>query len=209
MQFRTLGFAVLLLLGAAAPSFAQVPLTPAPGDTLLPRADTIPWEAPNPRNAFIRAMLVPGLGHFGMGEYRRGAIYFTLQTASWAMLVKTALRLEDARDAERLLAGFGRDSIDALMAQDTALANRLRNDPQAYDEAVATYPGLVPARSLVTSRERHRQDWIVYTVVTTFAAAIDAYVTAHLAEFPADIMTGRSRDGGTSIGLRVPVGGSR
>jgi hypothetical protein len=196
----------LLPFGALSASAQVIPA--APQDTLLPPADTIPHEGPLPRSAFIRALLVPGWGHFGMGEYRRGAVYVSLQGASWFMLVKTALKLNDARDIEGGVAALARDSLQRAMAADTAVANRLAN-PAAFDEAMLTYPGLVGARSLVSSRERHRQDWIVYTVVTTFAAAVDAYVTAHLAEFPADIMTERSRDGGTSVGLRVPIGGRR
>ncbi|CAN5669471.1 hypothetical protein BH23GEM9_BH23GEM9_30650 [soil metagenome] len=200
--------ALLLLSLAAIPTGAQEVPPVTPQDTLLPVGDTIPDEGPLPRGAFIRGMLVPGWGHFSVGEPRRGTIYGSLQGASWFMLVKTMGRLEDARDDARGLTVLGRDSVNQAMAADTALANRL-SDPEAYEQAVLTYPGLAGSRALVTSRERHRQDWIVYTLVTTFAGAVDAYVTAHLKDFPGEIMTGRSRDGGTNVGLRVPVGGRR
>jgi hypothetical protein len=198
-----------LLAFSAAPAAAQVPQTPAPGDTLLPVADTVPREAPSPRAAFVRALLVPGLGHFTIGEYRRGTVYFTMQTASWAMLTKTLLSLQDARSGERRMSGLARDSVEGAMAQDTALARQLRDDPEAFDRALLTYRDLASHRGLVSAREQQRQDWIVYTLVTTFAAAIDAYVTAHLSEFPADITTSRSRDGATRIGVSVPVGRRR
>jgi hypothetical protein len=202
---------VLLFLAVLLPAqaSAQLPPTPAPGDTLLPVADTIPSEAASPRAAFVRALLVPGLGHFTMGEYRRGAVYFTLQTASLGMLTKTLLGLQDARDGERLVSRLARDSVEQAMAQDTALDRQLRDNPEAFDQAMLTYPNLASSRALVSARERHRQDWIVYTLVSTFAAAVDAYVTAHLMDFPADITTGRSRDGGTRIGVSVPVGTRR
>jgi hypothetical protein len=208
MRLRIL-LVLLLIPLATAEAVAQEPPLPTPADTLLPVADTIPREAASPRAAFIRALVLPELGHFPIGEYRRGAVFFTLQTASWAMLVKTIMGLGDARDADRALTQIARDSLELVLAEDTALANRLRDDPIAYEQALLTYPDLALTRALVTSRERHRQDWIVYTVVTTFAAAIDAYVAAHLRDFPAEVTTGRSRDGATTVGLRVPVGGRR
>jgi hypothetical protein len=79
-------FLILLLLLSAAPASAQDPVLPP--DT-MPVADTIPQELPSPRAAFARAMVIPGWGHVYVGEYRRGAVYFALQSTSWFMLVKT------------------------------------------------------------------------------------------------------------------------
>jgi hypothetical protein len=200
-----LGAAVICGSVLAGPAAAQQVALP---DTLSPVTEPIPPEGLLPRTAFIRALLVPGWGHFSMGEHRRGAVYLGMQSTSWFMLVKTAGRLGDARDAERGIAALAEDSLAAAMAADTALARRLER-PQAYEEALLTYPGLGDARSLVRSRERHRQDWIVYTLVATFAAAVDAYVTAHLADFPADITATRSLDNGVSVGVRLPLGGRR
>lgn len=200
-----LGAAVICGSALAGPAAAQQVALP---DTLSPVTEPIPPEGLLPRTAFIRALLVPGWGHFSMGEYRRGSVYLGMQTTSWLMLAKTAGRLGDARDTERGIAALAEDSLTAAMAADTALARRLEN-PQAYEDALLTFPGLGDARNLVRSRERHRQDWIVYTLVTTFAAAVDAYVTAHLADFPADITATRSLDNGVSVGVRLPLGGHR
>lgn len=201
---------ILAILAAGAlgatPAAAQQVAQP---DTLTPVAEPIPPEGPLPRTAFIRALLVPGWGHLAMGEHRRGAVYIALQSTSWFMLVKTMGRLGDARAVERGLELLAIDSVNLAMAQDTALARRLHDDPVAFDDAVDSYPGLTDARSLVTSRTRHRQDWIVYTAVFTFAAAVDAYVTAHLAAFPVDITASRSADNGVSVGVRIPVGRGR
>jgi hypothetical protein len=191
----------LLTTPAAAQQVAQP-------DTLTPVSAPIPEEGLVPRTAFIRALLVPGWGHFSMGESRRGAVYLGLQSTSWAMLVTTMRRLNDAREDERALQSLAADSLDRAMAGDTALARRLQN-PQAYDRALLTYPGMEDARSLARSRQRHRQDWVTYTIVTTFAAAVDAYVTAHLADFPAEITAARSLDNGVSVGVRLPAGRNR
>jgi hypothetical protein len=207
MSRRLLFLLVVLLLPpvTARPAAGQV----LPPDTLSPVAEPIPPEGPRPRSAFIKALAVPGWGHFSVGAQRRGIVYATLQGTSWAMLLTTMNRLETARDAERAIASFAIDSVSAAMAADTALARRLGNDPNAYDAALLTYPGLQGARDLAVSRQRHRQDWIVYTLVFTFASAIDAYVAAHLADFPVEVSATRARDGATALRFSMPVGGAR
>jgi hypothetical protein len=206
MKLRHIMLAALCaLLLPASPARGQGVVLPQ--DTIVP-ADTIPSEAPSPRAAFIRAMVVPGWGHFGIGEYRRGAVYLGLQATSWAMLVTTINRLDTARDAVRTIEAAGRDSLFALMAADTALARELE-DPFRFDQVLATYPGLLDARNLAGARRRHRQDWIVYTTVFTFAAAIDAYVTAHLKDFPQGITVAPAADGGLRLGMQLPLGTRR
>lgn len=196
----TLG--VLLVLPLAVPASAQNPVF---GTDSAAVADTIPDEAPVPAGAFIRALAVPGWGHAHIGESGRGAVFFALQGTSWYMLLKTVSRLGDARSVEDRLAGLGRDSLDAAMAADTAIARQL-SDPAAYESALDAYPGLERARGLVGAREQQQQDWIVYTLVFTMAAAVDAYVTAHLKDFPAEFSAAPTRDGGAALGMRVPVG---
>lgn len=200
---------VSVLLAALLPALPAAGQEPVPPDTLpVVDVDTATSTGPRPRSVFIRAMILPGWGHASIGEYRRGAVYFTLQASSWAMLGKTIHKLNDVRDRERGLALLARDSLDALIAADTTAARELE-DPLAYEEALLEYPGIAHARSLIQSRRRHRQDWIVYTVVTTFAAAIDAYVTAHLADFPRDVTAVPTADGGVALSIRVPIGAKR
>jgi hypothetical protein len=91
------------------------------------------------------------------------------------------------------------------MAADTALARQLE-DPLAYEAALLTYPGLQNARSLARARREQRQDWVTYTLFFTFAAAVDAYVTAHLKDFPGEVQTLPAADGGLSLRVSVPVG---
>ena len=193
------GFVLLALPHAAS---AQNPVL---GPDTMPVADTIPQELPTPRAAFVRALLVPGWGHAYLGETRRAVAYGALQTTSWFMLVKTLSRLGDIQERDDALTALARDSLNAAMAADSVLARQLE-DPDRFETALLTYPGLENARNLVGAREQQRQDWIVYTSFFTFVAAVDAYVTAHLKDFPADISTSRSADGGVSIGVRLPVG---
>ena len=195
----------LALMVTSAPLVAQDPVLEP--DT-MPVADTIPREFPSPRAAFLRAVIVPGWGHVYTGEYTRGAVYFTLQSTSWFMLGKTIRKLNEVEDRDERLTGLAADSLDAAMAADPELAEELQ-DPEAYEAALLTYPGLQNARSLSRARRQQRQDWIAYTLFFTFAAGVDAYVTAHLKDFPADIVTEPGFDGRLNVGVQIPVGSRR
>jgi len=194
---------VALGIGWALPLRAQDPPVVRP-DT-MPIADTIPFEPPSPRGAFLRALAVPGWGHLHIESYTRGAVYFSLQSASWFMLVKTLRRLDEVKDRNGQLTALARDSLAAAMAADTMLA-RVLQDPAAYEAALLTYPGLRDTRSLVNARRQQRQDWITYTLFFTFAAAVDAYVSAHLKDFPAEVIAEPGSSGGLTLGVQVPVG---
>ncbi|HEX6133204.1 MAG TPA: DUF5683 domain-containing protein [Longimicrobiales bacterium] len=207
MHRRLLGAALLILpVLAGAPVRAQNPVLQP--DT-MPVADTIPSELPSPRGAFVRALLVPGWGHVYIDEYTRGGVYFSLQSASWFMLVKTLRKLSDVKERDSRLTRLAVDSLEQAMAADTALARMLTEDPVAYENALLTYPGLQHTRGLVDSRKQQRQDWITYTLFFTFAAAVDAYVSAHLKDFPADVTTEPAQGGGLRIGVHVPLGTRR
>src|SRR5690606_25773246 len=117
---------------------------------------TIPQEFPSPRGAFLRAVVVPGWGHFHTGEYTRGAVYASLQSTSWFMLVKTIGRLNDVKDRDARLTRLAVDSLAVAMAADSLLAEQLEN-PQAYENALLSYPGLRNARGLVSARKQQRQ----------------------------------------------------
>lgn len=203
---RTTCFAFLVLAAlplATVPAHGQNPVLPP--DTML-IADTIPYEPPSPRAAFIRAALVPGLGHFYMGEYTRGAVYFSIQSASWFMLIKTIRRLDDVAERDDLLTALAEDSVRGAMWRDPALNKHLRDDPDAFEEALLTYPGLQTARSLAGARRQQRQDWVTYTLFFTFAAAVDAYVTAHLKDFPGEITLQPSGSERLDLGVHLPFG---
>lgn len=205
MMHRTLLGSLLVGLVMGGPAAAQEPVL-APDTMVI--ADTIPSGFPSPRGAFFRALAVPGWGHVHVGEHTRGAVYFTLQSTSLFMLVKTLRRLDDVQDRDDRLTRLATDSLAAAIAADTALARTLE-DPEAYEAALLGYPGLQNTRSLARARRQQRQDWITYTLFFTFAAAIDAYVTAHLKDFPADITAQPGNNGSLSVGVSVPVGRGR
>jgi hypothetical protein len=195
--------AALLVTAALAHGAAaqDIPVRP---DTAA--ADTL--SGPSPRSAFIRSLLVPGWGQASVESYTRGGVFFALQATSGYMLFRTIGRVHEARDREDRRVSIAVDSLETLMAEDTAAARRL-SDPVAFQAAIDDDPDVAAARALVTSRRRHRQDWITYTLFFTMMSGVDAYVTAHLRGFPAELSGEPRPDGSFAFGLTVPLGRRR
>ena len=180
MRRFVLIWALLLCAGSAA---AQ--------DTVAVRDTVGPRVAPS--TALMRSLLVPGWGQFSVGATKRGVFFVALQGTSYYMLARTLSRLGDAEDHEAEQVALARDSILAL--EDTSNL-QLRID---------SVDAVIGARSLVNSRERQRQDWIAYTLFFTFASGIDAFVAAHLADFPAQIDAEPRAQGGMELRFSVPL----
>ena len=199
LQKLTAGLGLLILL--ATPALAQVPADTVPGDT-------VPRENRTPRTAFLKSLLVPGWGHFSIGSETRGVFYVALEGSSWYMLLKTLGKLADVKAAESGSIQAAKDSLNDLMAADSVERARL-SDPVVYETAVAIDPDVARLSPLVRSRKQQRQDWITYTVFFTFISAVDAYVTAHLTDFPGDITVAPTTGGGISLRLELPIPGPR
>jgi hypothetical protein len=174
---------IVLLLLSAAPLQAQ--------DTLAVRDSTQRRFAPS--KALLRSFLVPGWGQFSVGAYKRGAFFLAAQGSSYYMLVRTRSRLNQAEDKLETRITTVRDSL--ITANDTANLE-LRLD---------TLSSIRSARSLADSRKRHMQDWITYTIFFTLASGVDAFVAAHLADFPAQVGAEPQRDGSVELKLSVPL----
>jgi hypothetical protein len=170
-------------------------------------ADTIPKEDHTARNAFIRAMIIPGWGHYSIGAYKRGTVFVALEGTSWFMLVKTLSRLNQAQDKADGFEAAATDSLHALMASDTVKARTL-SDPEAFEAALAANEHVSASRNLVSSRKEQRQDWITYTLFFTMASAVDAYVAANLRDFPVDVSALPRRDGSFALSFSLPMGQS-
>jgi hypothetical protein len=196
--------ALVLALTTVAGVRAQVPIR-MDSIAALPETDTLRIS---PGTAFVRSLLVPGWGQFSIGSYTRGAIFVALQGTSAYMVVRTQLRLDDAKD---LLDERTREAIEDLnerIATDTTLAREL-SAPGAFDAAIDSTTSVRRTRGLVESRRNQRQDWIVYLVVFTLASGVDAFVSAHLADFPARIEPEARPNGGAALKFTVPVGRRR
>lgn len=220
-------FAVALALFPAAaeaqvtPTETQVTAPETPPDSVEVQATepegTVQPTGPSPGGAFLRSLIVPGWGQAAYDANIRGAVFFGMQTGSWFMIAKTVARLGEARDIEeRRVAAVGamvRDSLLLAAEEDKKLAERYQNDPFALERDVAAGvdedESVQGIRSLVDARRQQREDWIALTLFLTLASGVDAFVNAHLSDFPARVIAEPSGDGGVSVGLRIPVSGRR
>lgn len=57
----------------------------------------------------------------------------------------------------------------------------------------------------VRSHEQEREDWIVLLLFNHIMAGAEAYVSAHLYDFPAALKIQRLPGGGTGIGVTIPL----
>ena len=171
--------------------------------------DTIPPEAPpaqeeaeeeaprgiSPRGAFLRSALIPGWGHTKVGSYVRGAFYFTTQSATAFMLFKTNTRMARAEDRTEMLEAALVDSLAAAGVTDLL----------EVEQALADDPEVADARGLVETRDEQREDWLALGVFLLFLGGADAYVAAHLADFPATVEIEPGPQGGLEVAITVPL----
>lgn len=197
---RILRIVLVAVFAAALPARAQQ--APAPVQPQAVAEDTV-TRGISPGTAFFRSVLIPGWGQFSAGAKTRGAIFVAIQASSYFMLAKTLSKISDARDVEAERIAFQGDSLRSAMAEDTLL-NRILSEPEKFDSAVAATASVIGIRKLIDSRKEQRQDWIAYTIFFTLASGVDAFVAAHLADFPATIMTRPAADGGVQFQVGIP-----
>lgn len=207
---------VTVLVPAAAA--AQVPdtlhegvdsvfVTPDANPTIVDAAppDRLPIT---PRQAFIRSMIVPGWGQSTFESYFRGGVFFSGWAANGFMLFRNQVRLEEARARFDL-------GVEQL-AEYLVLSSP---NPDSMRAVLDTVPGVLRAairadgvtgganelRKLVRAREQQREDWIAWSIFWVLASGVDGFVTAHLADFPADIEVRPNRGRGVTMELRMPL----
>lgn len=197
---RILRIVLLAVFAAVLPARAQqapVPVQPQPV------VEDTARDGISPGTAFFRSVLIPGWGQFSTGAKTRGAIFITLQASSYFMLGKTLSKIADAREVKDERIAFESDSLRVKMAADTAL-NRKLSEPEAFDSAVNATASVIDIDKLIDSRKEQRQDWIAYTIFLTLASGVDAFVAAHLSDFPATITTRPAPTGGMNIQVGIP-----
>lgn len=214
MRSRALLVLVFAIVGLSTDVRAQdappVPATPEPElvETVGPVRPSV-----SPGGAFLRSLILPGWGQAAYDSNVRGAVYFAGQLGNAFMLVKTVAKLDEARSVEahrvEEAAAAARESLLQQAEEDEALRQRYEEDPLQFERDVLTRvdedEGVVGIRSLVRARKQQREDWIAWTLFWTLASGIDAFVNAHLSDFPAGIVAEPSAQGGVSMGLTLPL----
>ena len=159
--------------GGARGQEAQANVEPEAADSVEASPST---GRPSPGGAFLRSVLVPGWGQASSGAYGEAAFYLLAQAGNVWMAYKTnSLRgsarrrqqlLEAAKTAELLRAGVAPDALEAELAADESIDD---------------------IRLLATARDEQMEDWVALLVFFTFFGGAHAYVSAHLADFPAPL----------------------
>ena len=151
---------------------------------------------PSPTGAFLRGAIIPGWGHAASGSLTRGAFYFGFETATGWMVFKTARRLRVARKQvavweERVTEQLGRKGI---------------TEPEEVDAELERNEEVVRLRGLVDARREQREDWVAVAVFALLMSGVDAFVSAHLQDFPEPLTIDGDPEGTIEVAIRVPVG---
>lgn len=209
--FVALGICVLAVGGVHAQRSVPVDTTKPKGEKPFNPADTVAKALTSrrvtPGRAFVRSMLIPGWGQFSTGATVRGSVYATLQGASAIMLAKTMFKLSDARNELNSRRQTSSDSLIAFAAQlkDTTLIRRYTNRDSLNLDVEKQF-AVTDKESLVKARTSQRQDWITYLLFFTFASGVDAFVGAHLADFPGSV-SAEPTPAGTRLRIDWRLGG--
>lgn len=200
-----LGAALLALaLTGPAPVEAQEEVDTAaaePPATQAEVVDTILVEPPavSPGNAFLRALAIPGWGHASIGSYSRGGFYFLSESAAVWMMIRTRRRIGAARDVRELREA---EVVDEL-------AQRGVTSPDSIRVALENSESVDAAGDLVEAREQQFEDWLALGIFLFFLSGADAFVSAHLANFPEPVDVNARMVSPRAVELQVafPVGG--
>ncbi len=186
---------VLAILALASPAAAQVPADPVSS----PAPDSVALDmGPSPLGAFLRAIAVPGWGHASIESHRRGLFYVAAQSGTAWMILKTSSRRSSAREILAVR--------EAVVRAELMFSGEVPLDE--LDDAVALDPRVVDAQTLVDARQGQFEDWVAMAIFLTFLGGADAFVSAHLRDFPdpIDVTVGPGPDGGVEVGGRLRVG---
>ena len=190
----------------------SVVITPDARPTITESEPDLTVEPLSPRSALIRSMLVPGWGQAAFGSNFRGGVYFAGWAANWFMIFRNQVRLDDARDRFDTRVDIIEAGLIAASPNPHSLREVLASDPAVLDAAVRADEGATGGnalRKLVRAREQQREDWIAWSIFWVLASGVDAYVTAHLADFPTGIEIRSNSDRSVSVGLQLPLGRGR
>jgi hypothetical protein len=190
--------AVVMLSMLVGRTSAQEP-RPASPETEDLRADSLAMaQRPSPLGAFLRAIAIPSWGHGSIGSHHRGAFYMAAEGGAAWMLLRTGARRSSARETLQVREVVVRAELVAAGVPEEEL-----------DDAVVADPRVVDAQNLVDAREGQFEDWAALGIFLVLLSGADAFVSAHLQDFPdpIDVQVGPTPDGGVEVGARVRVGG--
>ena len=152
----------------------------------------------SPGGAFIRALILPGWGHASIGSYKRGGFYFITESTTAFMLARTIHRIGIAKDAQALKESRVREALLASGVDQDSIPVLLDRNSE-----------VLHTRHLVRARKGQLEDWMAMGIFLLFISGADAFVSAHLRNFPdpVAIRAAPLPGGTTGLGLSVSIGG--
>jgi len=152
----------------------------------------------SPGGAFLRSVLIPGWGHAKVGAPGRGAFYFAVESTNLFVILATQQRLDMARDRRAL-----REAVVTARLHAQGI-----EDPDELEAALAEDEELTDLRGLEEVRSEQREDWLALGIFFLFLGGADAFVSAHLADFPApvEVDVEGTPMGRLEVSLSIPVG---
>ena len=151
----------------------------------------------SPGGAFVRALLLPGWGHASIGSYTRGGFYFTTEVTTGIMLARIQRRLATAKNTRDLRESRVREELQTAGTSPDQVAGLVDQDH-----------GVASARELVSSRRQQLEDWVALAAFLVLLSGADAFVSAHLRDFPPPVAVEAAIGPGgvLELGLSLSVG---
>ena len=175
------------------PPGAVLKWDPAP-ELLTPAPLRVQEEPVSTRAVFIRAFLVPGWGHVMTESYFRGGFWVAAQGGSWWMLWKSVSRRKEAR---RL-----RD-VEMDIVMDRYRAQGVM-DPDSLRVLAEGDPAMEAWDTLLDRRGEQVEDWVALSIFVVLLGAVDAFVSAHLMDFPEPLALDVGPRQGVPLDIRRP-----
>lgn len=184
---RAVPLGALLLLGGASALSAQQVL---PADSLAAVGGITPG------GAFLRAALVPGWGHVATGSYARAGFYVAAEGGSAWMLLQTLARRREAQTMLGLERELARERLLAVGTEEAELADAVDQDPLVQNR-----------EAQFDSRDQQVEDWAALSIFLVLLSGADAFVAAHLADYPEplSIQVGPNPTGALELRLSLPL----
>jgi len=176
----------------------QVISGPAASPAEAEFAEVAATGAITPRGAMIRSMILPGWGHVATESFGRGTFYVAAQGGGFFMLWQSLQRKREAGT-------FGRR--ERALAAERFLAGGM--DPDSVAVAVDQDPAVQGWAGLASRRGEQVEDWAALSIFLMLLSGVDAYVAAHLVDYPDPLafqVVPRGAGQGVDLGFRVPIG---
>jgi hypothetical protein len=151
-------------------------------------------EPVSTRATFIRAFLVPGWGHVMTESYLRGGFWVAAQGGSWWMLWKSVSRRKEARRLRE---------VELDVAVDRYRARGVM-DPDSLTFLAENDPALEAWDTLLERRDEQVEDWVALSLSVMLLGAVDAFVSAHLMDFPEPLTLDVGPRQGIPLDIRRP-----